>query len=341
MLAELAIGLTMMKRRNLQFTLFFLYCIDRCTAVNKCYYPGGGESLDDAPCDPDAEVSVCCGRFSSGGGCLSNKLCMGIDGRMSRGSCTDKNWLSPECPNFCTVLRQGIVVTPCLNGNDSSTTHCCFLDRICCSDESALFEAPPARPVTTATWNSKSFRYISFQLQPSTSSSSTKTSTSSLSTAPLTSTSTESTAMTASRSITTTEPASSTTTPESTSSPPGNQPQSQPQPQQQQQQPGLLPPATTAGIAIGAILGAALIAAVVYLLWRLNKSQKLLEQAVAGNQAPGNTPHYSPPYGFYHSSQHSHTPETNSVKELPSDRSAGELYAGPLPEGYSFAQRPS
>ncbi|CAP60116.1 uncharacterized protein PODANS_1_4320 [Podospora anserina S mat+] len=228
----------MMKRGNLQFTLFFLYCIDRCTAVNKCYYPGGGESLDDAPCDPDAEVSVCCGRFSSGGGCLSNKLCMGIDGRMSRGSCTDKNWLSPECPNFCT----GIVVTPCLNGNDSSTTHCCFLDRICCSDESALFEAPPARPVTTATWNSKSSRYISFQLQPSTSLSSTKTSTSSLSTAPLTSTSTESTATTASRSITTTEPASSTTTPESTPSSPGNQPQSQPQPQQQQQQPGTPPP---------------------------------------------------------------------------------------------------
>lgn len=69
--------------------------------VNKCYYFGGGELLDDVFCDLDVEVSVCCGCFLLGGGCLLNKLCMGIDGRMSCGFCIDKNWLLLECFNFC------------------------------------------------------------------------------------------------------------------------------------------------------------------------------------------------------------------------------------------------
>ncbi|KAK0748055.1 hypothetical protein B0T21DRAFT_379975 [Apiosordaria backusii] len=176
-----------MMRRPILHSLSLLLCyISSCRAANKCYYPGGGESLDDVPCDPDAEVNVCCGRSTSGGGCLSNKLCMGTDGRMSRGSCTDKDWLSPECPNFCT----GIVVTPCLNGNDSSTTHCCFIDRNCCNDESALFEAPPAQPVTIATWNSVSSRYVTVQPMTSTSSKSTSAVSTSNTAAPTESTTT-------------------------------------------------------------------------------------------------------------------------------------------------------
>ncbi|KAK4181260.1 hypothetical protein QBC36DRAFT_227644 [Triangularia setosa] len=324
----------MMKRHILYSILSILCCIDWSTAINKCYYPGGGEALDDVPCDPDAEVSVCCGRSTSGGGCLSNKLCMGTDGRMSRGSCTDNTWMSPECPNFCTVLRQGIVVTPCLNGNDSSTTHCCFMDRNCCSDKSALFEAPPAQPATTATWNARSVRYVTVQLQPSTSSSSTKTSTSKILTSSFTSTS-------AANTVAPTESTTTTTPPESaqpTSSPSGDQ---QFQPQQQSSE--ALPPATAAGVAIGAVVGAVLIAAVIYLLWRLNKSQKILEQAVARNEEPtsGNLLQCSHPYGlepprspFYHSSQHSYTAETAFVNELPSDRSVGELCAGSLPGSY-------
>ncbi|KAK4196888.1 hypothetical protein QBC40DRAFT_3836 [Triangularia verruculosa] len=311
-------------RRHIHYSLLSVFCyVSGCIAVNKCFYPGGGESLDDVPCDADAEVSVCCGSSASGGACLSNKLCMGTDGKMSRGSCTDKTFLSPECPNFCSVLRQGIVVTPCLNGNDSSTTHCCFLDRNCCNDESAQFEAPPAQPVPTATWNRILARYVTVRLESSTS-------------LPSTSKSTGSTDTTA-------PPTSTTASSTQTTSTSGNV-QSQPQ----QQSSEALPPTTTAGIAIGAIVGAALITAVIYLLWRLNKSQKILEQAVVGNQAPfpENMTQYShsytlaPPQSpFYHSSQHSYTTDTESAKELPSDRSAGELYAGPLPTSYSSGKR--
>ncbi|KAK0670761.1 hypothetical protein QBC41DRAFT_363816 [Cercophora samala] len=340
LLAGLAISTGRMTRQIIHLALFILFCIDGCTAVNRCYYHGGGESLNDAPCDPDAEVSVCCGRSSSGGGCLSNRLCMGVDGRMSRGSCTDKNWSSPECPNFCTVLRQGIVVTPCLNGNDSSTTHCCFLDRNCCTDESVLFEAPPARPVTTATWNSKSARYITVQLEPSASptptktpsSSPTHTSTSSLSTSPSTSTPATTTAA-PTDSADTTSPSTITTSPDPQPTPPPPRDQ-QHQPHPQQQASEALPPATTAAIAIGATVGAALTAAVIYLLWRLNKSQKILEQAVSRNPPP----QYSYPYGFEPPRSPYYTAETASPKELPSDRSAGELYAGPLPESHPFGR---
>jgi hypothetical protein len=77
----------------------FLYFLPICLAVSKCYYPNGIEA-NDFSCDPDAEESVCC---SGGLGtvCLSNKLCIGADGNTLRGSCTDKNWASPECAMFC------------------------------------------------------------------------------------------------------------------------------------------------------------------------------------------------------------------------------------------------
>ncbi|RGP65475.1 hypothetical protein FSPOR_7272 [Fusarium sporotrichioides] len=77
----------------------FLYFLPICLTASKCYYPNGIEA-NDFPCDPDAEESVCC---SGGLGtvCLSNKLCIGADGNTLRGSCTDKNWASPECAMFC------------------------------------------------------------------------------------------------------------------------------------------------------------------------------------------------------------------------------------------------
>lgn len=71
-----------------------------------CYYPNQ-KIADDVPCSDSGEHISCCGK---GYACLSNKVC-----RMShqdangaplpytygRGSCTDQDWRSQACPNFC------------------------------------------------------------------------------------------------------------------------------------------------------------------------------------------------------------------------------------------------
>lgn len=71
--------------------------------ASQCYYPSGSKS-SDVPCDPDAEVSMCCGSRDA---CLSSGLCR-IDGTganvgisYARGTCTDQTWGSPICPQRC------------------------------------------------------------------------------------------------------------------------------------------------------------------------------------------------------------------------------------------------
>jgi hypothetical protein len=67
-------------------------------AASQCYYPNGKESTDQ-PCNPDADVSPCCGT-GLGSVCLSNLLCQGSNGNVVRGSCTDKNW-GEGCALYC------------------------------------------------------------------------------------------------------------------------------------------------------------------------------------------------------------------------------------------------
>lgn len=72
----------------------------------KCYYPNGNEAKDNIPCDPDAEVSACCGVADiNGHACLTNTLCLGGNGKIIRGTCTDKSWNSPDCPQWCMGRR--------------------------------------------------------------------------------------------------------------------------------------------------------------------------------------------------------------------------------------------
>ena len=73
--------------------------------ASQCYYPSGTKS-NDVPCDPNAEVSMCCGSVDA---CLSSGLCR-IDGTgasqgisYARGTCTDKTWGSPICPQRCRI----------------------------------------------------------------------------------------------------------------------------------------------------------------------------------------------------------------------------------------------
>ncbi|CAF9934328.1 MAG: hypothetical protein HETSPECPRED_009184 [Heterodermia speciosa] len=60
-----------------------------------CYNPDGTINDIDTPCDPEAEVTHCCGGDSL---CLDNKLCWEQQyANLNQGSCTDRSWSSSEC----------------------------------------------------------------------------------------------------------------------------------------------------------------------------------------------------------------------------------------------------
>ncbi|KAM0801885.1 hypothetical protein BDR22DRAFT_845558 [Usnea florida] len=70
----------------------------------KCYYPDGSMANSDTPCNSAATISTfsaCCDQSDI---CLDNGLCLmqHISPRISRGSCTDPSWRSPECAQFCS-----------------------------------------------------------------------------------------------------------------------------------------------------------------------------------------------------------------------------------------------
>lgn len=69
-------------------------------AAKQCYYPNGQIATGDSPCNPDDEASSCCGG-TEGAQCLSNNVCSNPGGNPVRGTCTDQNWNSVECPRFC------------------------------------------------------------------------------------------------------------------------------------------------------------------------------------------------------------------------------------------------
>ncbi|KAF2230724.1 hypothetical protein EV356DRAFT_536096 [Viridothelium virens] len=74
--------------------------------LSACYYPDGSINSGDEPCDPDAEVSMCCSNTKQ---CLTNGLCALIDAasntdiNFARGTCTDETWQSEICPQHCRI----------------------------------------------------------------------------------------------------------------------------------------------------------------------------------------------------------------------------------------------
>lgn len=69
-----------------------------------CYFPDGSLATRDTPCKSpslNGGASPCC-AFSDV--CLDNHLCLAQDGPelITRGSCTDKYWQSPECSQYCS-----------------------------------------------------------------------------------------------------------------------------------------------------------------------------------------------------------------------------------------------
>ena len=68
-----------------------------------CYFPSGSISTLDTPCHSPSiggGASACC---ASSDICLNNTLCLGQTGSalISRGTCTDRTWQNPECPQYC------------------------------------------------------------------------------------------------------------------------------------------------------------------------------------------------------------------------------------------------
>lgn len=86
--------------RTVHVLVLVLLSLLRPALATTCY-DSTGAVTDNVPCNPDADVSVCCGANQYGIACLDNKLCQGWDGQVFRGTCTDKTWKSPDCPQFC------------------------------------------------------------------------------------------------------------------------------------------------------------------------------------------------------------------------------------------------
>lgn len=85
-------------------SLLLIIIASRVEAI--CYYPDGSVSPQDTPCSDQTSESTCCGQ---GYACLTNNICMATGAELQkpdasiyvRGSCTDKNWRSSNCPLFC------------------------------------------------------------------------------------------------------------------------------------------------------------------------------------------------------------------------------------------------
>ncbi len=99
-------------RLSLPGTLLLLVSIFTSTVLtlagsSQCYYPDGSVSQGDAPCEPDQDVSWCCGATYE---CTSNQLCaVFFDGawEFNRGTCTDSTWSDDNCPRFCDAGMLG------------------------------------------------------------------------------------------------------------------------------------------------------------------------------------------------------------------------------------------
>ncbi|KAL8869738.1 MAG: hypothetical protein Q9174_004044 [Haloplaca sp. 1 TL-2023] len=61
----------------------------------KACYRWNGDSAPDFPCNPEADVSACCG---GGYKCGTNLFCEDEYGAMLVGTCTDRSFTDPACP---------------------------------------------------------------------------------------------------------------------------------------------------------------------------------------------------------------------------------------------------
>jgi hypothetical protein len=138
---------------SLHLFLFFNLAL----SASICYFPNGDTSTD-VPCDADAPFTQCCGTRSA---CLSNGLCAlkatnDTGTAYARGTCTDRSWASPLCPQQCQLNQDtpinttaydfrasGVQVWQCgSEGFARDARFCCESEAEstrCCSTQTALF----------------------------------------------------------------------------------------------------------------------------------------------------------------------------------------------------------
>lgn len=106
----------------------------RAISAQTCYYPDGLTISNDVPCNSNAEVSSCC---PTGSFCMDNGLCFG-GGVVSRSSCTDQAWTSPQCAHYCTEVNESSAVglTAC---DANSRTFACGLNNTGCQNTHSTF----------------------------------------------------------------------------------------------------------------------------------------------------------------------------------------------------------
>ncbi|KAL7910438.1 hypothetical protein GGI35DRAFT_366664 [Trichoderma velutinum] len=220
--------------KALVFIGTFLQLLVPCSAALKqCYFPDGSPS-SDFPCNPNAKESACCGG-GLGAACLSNKLCKSNNGNIIRGSCSDKNWSSPQCANFClSADTGGTDLISCSNVTNTDTSYCCDHASGCCDSGAGRFNVLPKNPQVWATWDNGATVYKVVG-----------------------------TVFTGAPSATSRAPTRATST--TTSAAPTNS-----SPSQSNQSSGLSNGAK-AGIGVGVAVGVILIAVVAFLVWKLRQ----------------------------------------------------------------------
>ncbi|KAF2216998.1 hypothetical protein CERZMDRAFT_80986 [Cercospora zeae-maydis SCOH1-5] len=105
------------------------------SVAQNCYFPDGSLSKHKS-CSAMGTASSCC---ASNAFCLDNGLCF-EEGVVTRGSCTDKDWKSGACPDYCKAEQpnRSVAITPCsMNGSQSTFT--CGLNNTACRHESQTF----------------------------------------------------------------------------------------------------------------------------------------------------------------------------------------------------------
>ncbi|KAK4040448.1 hypothetical protein C8A01DRAFT_15685 [Parachaetomium inaequale] len=288
----------------------FLPLISLCLAAKPCYFPNG-ELAPDYPCDPTAEESACCGVTAL---CLTNKLCRTPEGNLVRGTCTEKNWNTAECAQYCLSRppqpttsatksanqsirpgEPGKDLISCSNVTGNDPQYCCEGDNPgCCDSGKGRFPVLPPNPQVWAKWDASASSVVVLLQQTSSAASSSSSTSSSTatsssptsSTATITGTTTSSVATTSTTFALTTTTATTATGAAGETNPPSS---------------ADLPVAAKAGIGASVGVAVLLLAALAFVLWRLRQSKKVLHaereraEAVAlrGTEPPAG---YDPKY---------------------------------------------
>ncbi|RMJ06706.1 hypothetical protein CDV36_013694 [Fusarium kuroshium] len=129
----------------------FVIALSSTLAHAQCYYPDGKDATTDKPCQPDAEVSACC---ADGYVCMSTGMCQFVDlegtGRFARGSCTNQDWSSSSCPNYCIDGDEagGADVTRCQGYTDRFFCPKSQTANVCKDESKALLLSEPTAITT-------------------------------------------------------------------------------------------------------------------------------------------------------------------------------------------------